>query len=90
MMGFFWLILSGCAPDCEKTCKKLLACEEVDTPMLSLQECTSSCAAQEEVYAGWDDEIKQNAYDDLKNCIVESECDDIADGVCYDEDLYIW
>lgn len=90
-MFFIWAIIGlGCVPDCEKTCTKLLDCESVDTPMLSLQECASACAAQEDVYQGWDDTQKQAAFDDLKSCIVDSECSEISDGVCYDDELYIW
>ena len=82
--------LIGCGPSCEKVCDKLLACDEVETPLLSTEECNNSCRAQEQLDAEWDDIQKRDAFEDLKECIVDNECADVADGVCYDEDLYIW
>ncbi len=84
------LLLAGCEPSCEKTCKTLLACDEVATPLVALEDCTNSCLTQEQLYENWDDGQKQEALSALKVCISEEECSAIADGVCYDPDIYIW
>lgn len=81
---------SGCEPTCKATCKKLVKCEDVETPRVSKEECTASCETQQQLYDEWDDEQKRENFGDMKRCVKKSECEEIADGVCYDEDLYIW
>ena len=82
---------TGCEPTCKTTCKKLLECEEVETPRLPLDECTNTCLTTQSLYEDtWEDLQKRDAFADMKTCIVEEECGAIADGVCYDEDLFIW
>ena len=83
-------LLTGCEPTCEATCSKLLDCEDVDTPRLSLEECETSCKNTENLYEAWDDDGKRDALGDMKECILDEDCSDIADGVCYDQDLVIW
>ena len=83
----------GCTATCEQACNSLLTCEEegaFSAPSMNLDECQSACAAQENVYSSWDDVEKQQSFDDLKDCIVASECSELAEGVCYDENVYIW
>jgi len=89
-MVALFVSLLACAPTCERTCKKILSCENIDAPSMNIDECTSACSAQQNVYEGWDDAQKIEAFDDLKSCIVAEECDTVADGFCYDEDVYIW
>ena len=84
------LFASGCEPTCKATCKKLVKCEDVETPRVSREECTTSCEIQQQLYDEWSDTQKRGNFGDLKRCIKQSECSDIADGTCYDEDLYIW
>jgi hypothetical protein len=85
-----FFMMFACAPTCEQTCKKILTCEELSSPGMNLDECTSACSAQQNVYEAWDDPDKENAFDDLKSCIVAEECESVTEGVCYDEDMYIW
>jgi hypothetical protein len=82
--------LAACEPTCEATCEKLLACDEVDTPLVALQDCTDACLTQEQLYDEWEDGQKQDALSDFKTCVSDSECSDIAEAVCYDEDIYSW
>lgn len=83
--------LIGCEPSCAKTCKTLLACESVETEVTEEEECEASCLTQEEVYEDiGEDSDEREAFKDLKKCIQSSECDAIAAGECYDEELYIW
>lgn len=83
-------LLAGCEATCENTCEKLLACEAVDTPLVAEIDCERSCLTQEALYEDWDDQLKRDALGDYKNCVADSPCADIAEGVCYDEDIYIW
>ena len=89
MLVFFALIL-GCAPTCEQTCKKLLSCENIDAPNMNMDECSTACSAQQNLYQEWEDSDKEQSFDDLKSCIVSEECEDVEAGVCYDSDMYIW
>ena len=83
--------ISGCTPDCETTCNKLVSCGSVEDGAASLLECENSCRTQQELYNNdWEDEEKQQGFDDLKSCIVSETCEDIASGVCYDDQLYVW
>ena len=83
-------VLFACAPTCERTCKKLLACEGIEAPHMNIDECTSACSAQQNLYEEWDDPDKEEAFKNLKSCIVSSECDGVESGVCYDDSVYIW
>ena len=82
--------LAGCEPTCKDTCRKLLECDEVDTPRVALEDCTASCTVQSELYEDWQDTQLRESFADLKQCVIDNECDTIADGVCYDEELFIW
>lgn len=83
--------LQACEPTCKATCKKLLACDEVDSPRVSLDDCEYSCTTQQTLYEeDWEDTQLRDALGEAKRCISSSSCEDIALGVCYDEDLYIW
>lgn len=81
-------LLTGCEPSCEQTCEKLLACDGVDSPRVSEQQCEASCIDQEDLYNTWDDVELQKAFAAHKRCIDQEECGAIAEGVCYDERLY--
>ena len=94
LVGILCVILgsTGCTPNCEQTCTKLLSCEEegLSTPMMNLDECTSSCASQSNWYEDNEKVDQQDAFDELKSCISRETCADLQEGVCYDEDVYIW
>ena len=88
-----FLISLACTPTCEQTCDAILSCEDenlIVSPGMNLDECESACSAQETVYNSWEDEAKQQAFDELKTCIVDSECSALNEGACYDEEVYIW
>jgi hypothetical protein len=84
------VLSTGCEPTCKATCEKLVECEDVDSPRLSWVECTEACEDQERLYEQWTDGAKKEGFSELKYCIEDAECSDIADGECYDSDLYIW
>ena len=83
-------LLAGCEPSCEATCETLLACDAVETPLVALEDCTDACLTQQQLYESWEDGQKQDALSDYKTCVSESECSAIAEGVCYDEEIYAW
>jgi hypothetical protein len=84
------LLLLGCEVNCQSTCEKLLTCDDVESPLVSEIDCETACVSQEILYEQWDDQLKRDAFADYKTCVSERTCGDIADGVCYDEDLYSW
>ncbi len=82
--------LQACHPSCKSVCKKLLECEEVETWRVSLDECEESCKREEALYESWEDyQVRDRFYDQL-DCIVDEECQAVADGVCYDEELFLF
>ena len=84
------ITLIGCEPSCKKTCKKLLDCDNIETARTEIEECEASCEIQQEMFDDWEATDERERFSDLKTCIRTNECADIADGVCYDEELYIW
>ena len=82
--------LAACEPTCKQTCRRLLECEGVDTPQFPLDECTSACDAQQKQYEHWDDPALLDAFADYKRCVRDEACEAVADGVCYDEDVFAW
>lgn len=82
--------LAGCEVSCENTCEKLLSCDAVETPLVALADCENSCNSQEILYENWDDQNKRQALAAYKSCVSEETCAAIADGACYDEDIYGW
>ena len=84
------LLLLGCEVSCQNTCEKLLTCDGVESPLVSEIDCETACVSQEILYEQWDDQIKRDAFADYKTCVDERTCGEIADGVCYDDNLYSW
>jgi hypothetical protein len=84
-------LAAGCNPPCSSLCRKLLDCEGVETPRVGQEECEASCLVQERLYEdAWDDPVLRDKFRAHKRCLQDESCEDIADGVCYDEDLYVW
>lgn len=84
------LLMSGCAPTCARTCRKLLDCE-LSTPGWGQQDCESACLEQENLYqTTWSDPELDEGWSELKTCIADEECGALEDGACYDERFYIF
>jgi hypothetical protein len=83
------LILAGCEPTCRQACRKVLSCESLDAETV-LDECEASCVFQEELYEERGDEARADALGDHKGCLRRESCDAIADGVCYDPELFVF
>ena len=80
--------LSGCAPSCEATCRKLIRCELADN--VGALECEESCSRQDAQYELEEDDAAAKAFRQHRRCIAGSTCDEIEDGACYDEDVFVF
>ncbi len=69
-------------------CTKLVECENPGTERMTAEECAESCRAQEQLYATWDDTQLRDAFDEEKSCVDESTCEALAEGVCYDPEIW--
>lgn len=80
---------AGCAPGCERTCKKVLKCEGLDADRVALEECETSCQTQLIMYDGWrDEDALEQAFTRHRRCIGTSTCEEIAAGECYEDRLF--
>jgi len=82
-------LLAGCQPTCKEVCKKVLECD-LDSDRVSVVECEENCTRQQLLYEIWEDEAKADLFVEHKQCIMGASCDEIADGTCYDEDLFVF
>ena len=80
---------TGCEPTCAQSCRKVIACD-LESQRVVQDECEASCVFQERQYEDWEDEVKQDAFSDHKRCLARESCDDIAEGVCYDEQIFLF
>ena len=49
-----------------------------------------SCETQQSLYEAWGDQEKQEAFAEERACIRASSCDEIAEGVCYDDEIWVF
>ncbi|MDP2312308.1 MAG: hypothetical protein Q8P41_05340 [Pseudomonadota bacterium] len=69
-------------------CEKLVECDDVGTERISATECADQCNEQKLLYARWSDTQLREAFDDELECIYDATCDEVAEGVCYNEDVW--
>ena len=82
------LALLGCTPSCDDVCDKIVACDNEGTERMSSEECSEECTQQQTLLDTWTDTQKRAAFDDELTCLQASECSDIADGACYDAEVW--
>lgn len=82
--------LTGCHATCANVCEKLVECDGLPTQRMPNEECAEACVDQEELYDRWADVQKQDALTAQLDCLRDSTCEDIAQGVCYDEYIWSW
>lgn len=63
---------------------------DVDSERVAFEECEASCLGQQALYETWEDARKQSAFEDHRRCLMDATCDDIADGVCYDPEVFVF
>ena len=82
-------LMGGCTPTCKQTCNKITGCEQLaDYSGTHPDFCAETCIRQETLYQVWEDYDLLDRLDAHKECLMDATCDDIAAGVCYDEELY--
>ena len=67
----------------------MLRCDR-DVTQIALEECEASCVFQERLYDDTEDEARRDALTRHKRCLNRSRCDEIEEGACYDEDVFIF
>lgn len=80
---------AGCTPRCQDSCSKVLDCD-LGSTRVARDECVLSCQIQQTTYREWDDEVKKQAFREHRRCIRASTCEEIAEGACYDEELFLF
>ena len=91
MMALLLLALTACDATCRQACQKMVDCAEVDTTGNVDAECREACLTQELLYdEQWENDVLTEAFSDQRNCVRDNTCEDIAGGVCYDEELWAW
>ena len=83
-------LAAGCTPTCKEVCVKLLECDDVESPRVSEYECRDSCERESNLYEEWEDLQALEQHYDERECIMDLECAEIAEGACYDEELYLF
>ena len=84
------LLAAACTPSCPDTCRKILRCDELGVVEYGQIECEESCNRTADLYEDWEDQDKIDAFDAHRQCIGSSTCEEINDGVCYDEEIFIF
>ena len=87
LLALLWL-LGACTPTCDQACKKLMRCEGLETEGLYADRCEEGCEEEKALYEDWENPQLEDALDAELRCIRDETCEAIADGACYDEDLY--
>ncbi|MCA9491880.1 MAG: hypothetical protein KC621_18235 [Myxococcales bacterium] len=84
------LVLTACPPPCKQVCRKVLFDCDLDSERVALAECTESCTRQEGIYRQWKNQDLLDLHLDHRRCVMQSTCDEIADGACYEgyEELF--
>jgi len=80
-------LMWACTVTCEDVCTAISSCDEIEQESTGEIDCRSACLSQQE-QAQVDG--NEEAFDAMKSCITTSTCAEVAEGVCYDEELYSW
>lgn len=83
--------LSACAAPCGTVCRKLERCE-LD-PAVLLDECVEACDREIAAFRALEDKTPADrelhrAYNRHRTCLANRPCDDIAEGACYDPEIF--
>lgn len=84
-LGSVLVAAGGCAPACGTLCDKLDGCDlraQVDR-----QECIDACDRQLGDLTAREDTDGLEAFDAQRTCLGASTCEEIAEGVCWDDTL---
>ena len=91
MTAFLLMMMAlGCAPTCDQVCRKTLFDCDLSTERVALATCVDACDRQKTLYEDlWEDEQLAVAFDDHRRCLMRESCDEIADGACYDDAIFL-
>ncbi|MFK7927621.1 MAG: hypothetical protein AB8H79_05510 [Myxococcota bacterium] len=81
------LFTSACEPSCKQTCRNVLACD-LESDRVTVDECEAACVFQERLYEDRQQDALRDRLGDHKRCLNRESCDDLADGVCFDDELF--
>lgn len=82
---------SGCRGSCDTACARLKKCaSDLDSERMTAEECQESCERERDLYDAWDDDEKRKAFRKHLTCVANSTCEELDEGVCYDELLFIY
>lgn len=87
------LALQACAPQCDTVCNKIEKCApEIGAERIIPGQCEESCKRENQLYDAWQDDSKIDAFEEQRRCVMQSSCDELADGACYDDSsgLYVY
>ena len=83
-------LASGCTTTCSEACDKAIDCQ-LDSPRTSFDACYDDCERQRSLYADWwENDEMSDRFDDHRDCISDSSCEELEEGVCYDDELFIF
>ena len=80
--------LTGCDASCADVCAHVVECDGLPTQRMSTDECEEACRSEQDLYDGWADIQKFDAFQAELDCLNASTCDAIGAGVCYDESIW--
>lgn len=91
MVAAVALFGAGCTPTCREACRKLDRCDLLAG--IDVEECRETCEAdldnRQVAKRDDDDPEPLKTFNAHRRCLGSSTCDDIADGVCFDDDLFL-
>jgi hypothetical protein len=76
----------ACSSTCSGVCDKLLSCPQLDAGAIGDKECDLDCAVQENAYES--DPVLSTAFEVYKDCVMDSSCQELVAGACYQEGLF--
>lgn len=79
---------AGCAPTCIQVCAKIDRCAL--EPSVTNLECSDACDIQLEDVRNDVEATRQEAFEAHRRCIGSATCEELEDGVCFDETLFVF
>ena len=79
---------AGCTPTCERTCTRLDSCSTGLQTATNI-DCVETCVTLQQLHEETNDDDSREAFAAHRRCLVSSTCEEIDEGVCYDETLYL-
>lgn len=88
LLAVAWLA-AACAPTCDRTCRKLDSCA-ADGSTVTRIECEDQCLGLIQSHDDVNDDVRKELFAAHRRCVIGATCDELEDGVCYEEELYAY